>query len=206
MTRFKAVFFDFDGTLVLSARAKYQAFFEVFAKTPAHHAIIEAVLAADPDGSRHVVIPAMAAEMSARGLAPAPRDPVAAYGDAVLAAVMACPEAPGATALLRNLATMMPVFIMSNTPHDALTRLVGARGWDKLVTGCFGYPAQKADIITGQACRLGISDKQVAVVGDGISDQIAATKCNAFFFPVSDAMTLAETGPELTAHLGADHV
>ena len=62
--------FDFDGTLVASAPAKRQAFFDIF---PAEAApIVAAVLADDPDGSRHVVIPRMITGARAQALAEAP--------------------------------------------------------------------------------------------------------------------------------------
>ena len=57
--RFDAVIFDFDGTLVDSAGVKYDSFFELFPATEQHRAVVKEVLVADPDGSRHVVIPRM---------------------------------------------------------------------------------------------------------------------------------------------------
>ena len=66
-TRFDAVIFDFDGTLVASAPAKRQAFFDIFPAAAAQ--AVEAVLVDDPDGSRHVVIPRMIAGARAQGIA-----------------------------------------------------------------------------------------------------------------------------------------
>ncbi len=49
--------FDFDGTLVDSAAAKRQAFYDLFPSDCA--AAVTAVLQRDPDGSRHALIPEM---------------------------------------------------------------------------------------------------------------------------------------------------
>ena len=195
--RFAAAFFDFDGTLVQSAQAKYQAFFEVFPATPQHRAIIEQVLAADPDGSRHVVIAEMAARMAQQGLQRAAGDPVDTYARAALAAVMACPEMPGASQLLENLSARMAVFIMSNTPHDALEQLIGHRGWQRHLAGFDGYPAIKARTIAARCSQLGISPARAAVIGDGISDKMAASANNCTFFHISDYTALAGAGLKL---------
>ena len=65
--------------------------------------IVARILADNPDGTRFTLIPQMLAAMAAAGLArpgeAAADGLVAAYGQKVLAAVMAAPEMPGATRL-----------------------------------------------------------------------------------------------------------
>lgn len=193
--RFDAVIFDFDGTLVDSAAAKYEAFFALFPQTPAHRQVVANVLAADPDGSRHVVIPRMVERMRSEHLAlPAghsPEDRIAAYADVVLEAVAACAEIPGASTVLRELrAAECPVFISSNTPQEPLETLVQRRGWAALVAACYGYPNSKAATAQGLLSRLGITAGRLAVVGDGSSDRAAAEAVGAAFFPIVDRADL----------------
>jgi phosphoglycolate phosphatase len=117
--RFDAVIFDFDGTLVDSARAKYQAFFSLFPPSDEHRAVVASVLERDPDGSRYQVIPRMFQEMVGRGLSvPAhhsPGDRIEAYGELVLAAVKQAQEIRGASELLQALRGRCAVYISSNT-------------------------------------------------------------------------------------------
>ena len=117
--------FDFDGTLVASAPAKRQAFFDIF---PAQaEPIVAAVLAEDPDGSRHVVIPRMITGARAQAIALADEDYVTRYGEVSEQAVAVAPELPGATELLRRLSPLMELHVCSNTPQDTVRRHVAAR-------------------------------------------------------------------------------
>jgi len=193
--RFKAAVFDFDGTLVASAPAKRKAFFDIFPAGPDYAAVIDAVLAADPDGSRHDVIPRMTAQMSARGLElPAHGDAagrIAAYGEAALRAVQACPEHPGATALLTELHRRCLVYLVSNTPHDALQELVNGRGWAPLFHGVFGHPHDKTETLAAIMGEHSLATEDVAMVGDGVSDAAAAVGVGCRFFEVREPGDLA---------------
>lgn len=190
--RFRAIVFDFDGTLVDSAAAKRQAFFDIFPDSSAHRAVISQVLREDPDGSRHRVIPRMVGDMHGRGL-PHAEDGTAAhyieaYAQAALTAVRACPEIPGAGRLLRSLWTAgIGIYVCSNTPHDALTALIRDRGWSAQVTACFGHPHDKSESIAAILAGDGLQPFELAVVGDGISDQEAAAANNCPFFHIAAA-------------------
>jgi phosphoglycolate phosphatase-like HAD superfamily hydrolase len=206
MARFAAVVFDFDGTLVQSAAAKREAYFTLFAATPAHAAIIARILAASPDGTRFSLIPQMLAAIAGAGLdlphEATPEALIAAYGERVLAAVMAAPEMPGATALLRALAGRCHVSICSNTPHEPLQELVAARGWSGLIDAAVGIPTSKTAHIAGLMARRGLRPEQVVMIGDGDNDA-AAARANACVF-----RRIAATGDlaRIAAELGADHV
>lgn len=182
-TPFDVVFFDFDGTLVRSADAKRDAFFSVFPDTPGHRAVIERVLQADPDGSRHAVIPRMVEAMRSQRLEVPPGDFVEAYGMAALSAVAACPAMPGAEALLKALEGRLRRVVFSNTPHEPLETLIERRGWQRLLDEIHGYPARKADIIRNVLARLATTPDRAAVTGDGVTDEAAARETGAAFFP-----------------------
>ena len=182
-TPFDVVFFDFDGTLVRSVEAKRAAFFSIFPDTAGHRAVIERTLAADPDGSRHVVIPRMVEAMRTQGLEVPPGDFVEAYGMAALSAVRACPEMPGAGALLKALGGRVHRVVFSNTPHGPLQALIQGRGWERLVDEVYGYPARKADTIRAVLARIGSVPARAAVTGDGVSDEAAARETGCAFFP-----------------------
>jgi phosphoglycolate phosphatase-like HAD superfamily hydrolase len=195
--RFDAVVFDFDGTLVDSARVKYETFFKLFADTAAHRAIVAEVLAADPDGSRHAVIPRMIAKLRAQGLPVPTEDAVAAYGRLVEMGVSEAPECPGATALLARLKDSMDVYVASNTPKDAVRRQTEQRGWSAWLKDVHGYPDRKADVVRGILDRSGMKPDRLAVVGDGLSDEEAARVNRCVFIKIAEPGDLARAGRQL---------
>ena len=190
-TPFDVVVFDFDGTLVQSAAAKRQAFFEVFPSACGE--AVAAVLAGDPDGSRHQVIPAMVAEASRRGLASG-LDAAAlieAYGRAADRALDHAAAMPGAEAVLRRAAAGATVYVASMTPHDDLVRFLARRGWLGLVKECFGYPHRKDSVVAMLLARHGIAPGRLLVVGDGISDREAARGNGCAFHAIAGPASLA---------------
>ncbi|MDZ4735049.1 MAG: HAD hydrolase-like protein [Rhodospirillaceae bacterium] len=204
--RFKAVVFDFDGTLIDSADAKRDAFFRLFPAGEPYRAIVKRVLAIDPDGSRHDVIPRMIEAMTAHQL-PLPLgqnaiNRIGAYGQAVYAAQCAAAECPGAATLLRTLKGQTALYISSNTPEPDLTNLVAARGWSDLIDGLFGHPRDKSETLAMLVERHDGAKDDVAVVGDGESDERAARDVGCPFFRVCSPQTLADVWRKL----GLTHV
>ncbi len=202
---FDVVVFDFDGTLVASAEAKREAFFALFPDSPAHRAAVAEVLATDPEGSRYDVIPRLVAAMRSAGLPLPPghdaEERIAAYSAAVSRAVAACPEAPGASALLRALRGRSAVYVCSNTPEDALAAELARRGWDRLVEGAFGFPKEKSAAVAALLRRHRASGASVAVIGDGASDEGAARANGCVFFRVRSPRDLPAIGRELGAEV-----
>jgi phosphoglycolate phosphatase-like HAD superfamily hydrolase len=191
-TPFSDYVFDFDGTLVQSRAAKRRAFFDIF--DPLHAPAIEAVLSADPDGSRHAVIPAMIDEVAKRGLPPMDKDAAALadrYAEVAAARVAAAPEMPGASTLLSALAARSRVYIASTTPHEELLRHVSARGWSQIVTAAFGYPHRKAAVVANCLARDGLAPRALLVVGDGVSDAEAAAQNGCPFHRIATPTDLA---------------
>ena len=185
--RFDAVVFDFDGTLVDSAPAKYRAFFQIFPGDDAAQRIVADVLRLDPDGSRHRVIPRMGALMREAGIALSGSDEsrIAAYGEAVLAAVAACPALPRAEEALKLARRSGKVHVSSNTPQAPLHDLLARRGWLALIDGVHGWPSRKSDTLRAVVAQCGGVAARVLTVGDGPSDEEAAREVGCPFVRVA---------------------
>jgi len=201
--RFKSIVFDFDGTLVQSAEAKRRAFFALFPRSPAHAAIIERVLEDNPEGTRFTLVPLMIEAVAAAGLAlpddPSPERLIAAYGKSVFDAVMAAPELPGATDLLRRLSGRAIVTICSSTPDEPLKELIERRGWTRFLDGVLGVPTTKTAHIAGLMAQHGLSPAEIAMVGDADNDAAAAAANGCPFFRVSATGDLRRVAAELGA-------
>lgn len=185
--RFDAVVFDFDGTLVDSAPAKYKAFFDIFPGDDAIQRIVAEILRRDPDGSRHAVIPRMIELMREQGIAQvgSERDRIAAYGEAVLQAVAACPTLERAEEALLLAHKSGKVHVSSNTPQEPLRDLLDRRGWLPMIDGIHGYPARKTDTLRAVVAQSGGNAKRVLAVGDGPSDEDAARAVGCPFVRVT---------------------
>ncbi len=189
--RFKVIVFDFDGTLVDTASAKRKAFFEVLPKQC--HAAVESVLCADPDGSRHAVIPLMLDEARRSGIDVSGLDAeavIAAYSDAVRQAVGQAPDVPGVHKVLDWAADLAPVYIFSITPARELSSAISRRRWSRHILQSFGYPAGKEDVLASLIERHGAQPDDVLVVGDGQSDHDAAAAHGCCFYQISPGRPL----------------
>lgn len=186
-TRFDLIVSDFDGTLVRSAEAKRQAFFDIFPADCAE--AVAMVLAGDPDGSRHRVIPAMIAQAAADGhdvTGLAADELVARYGQRAAQLVDSAPPVAMAFEVLADLARTVPVYLFSATPHDELIRQVEKRAWTSLFAAIYGYPARKPDVL---ALLLSLHDcppERLLVVGDGVSDADAAQANGCHFLDATE--------------------
>ena len=193
--RFEAIVFDFDGTLIQSAEAKHEAFYRLFPDEMPYREIVAGILRNDPDGSRHDVIPRMLEAMAKRGLILPPGqsaiDRIGAYAQAVYAIQANVPECPGASDLLRDLHRRSTLYVSSNTPEVDLGTLLQKRGWVDFFAGWFGHPRSKRDTLNALVARHGGDPMRLAVVGDGESDELAATAVGCHFWRVCGPNALA---------------
>ncbi|MBC8037416.1 MAG: HAD family hydrolase [Rhizobiales bacterium] len=193
---FDAAVFDFDGTLVDSAGAKRDSFFAIFPDTGDHRRVIAGVLANDPDGSRHRVIPRMLEGMKSLGLNAlnSADELIRRYGEVSEAAVAAAPELPGASALLAALASRLELHLCSNTPEGAVRAHVAARGWTGHFKTVDGHPATKIGKVATVLSEGGFEPRRVAVIGDGVSDEEAASANGCRFLAIRSPADLAAVG------------
>ena len=169
-------------------RVSGRADFDVFPVGEVYAHIVADVLRADPDGSRHQVIPRMADLMRSSGLALEDNlsddARIAVYSKTVLEQVAECPPVPRAEELLHRARAVGSVYIVQKAPEAPLRELVGRRGWLQLVDGIYGYPRHKEDTVRQIVRDCGGLGDHVLVVGDGISDEAAARANGCVFIAV----------------------
>lgn len=203
-----AVSFDFDNTLLLSEAAKHATMREVAAK----HAGGLEVLADVPFDSRtappgvkvtrHTIFRDVALGLVARGLE------VASVGhtDAESFGASMCDEfstlieerlkiaaeVPGATALLKHLASHnIKCFVNTATPQDPIDQVVDNLGWRAYFTGVYGTPGTKVENLNRAAAAAApdggaaLPPTQMIHVGDGDNDCKAASEYGCRFIGIA---------------------
>lgn len=182
-TEITTVIFDFDGVVLESSDVKTDAFIELFAehgpevqrKVREHHLanlgisrfkkfawIYEHVLRAPLDEARSAALGRRFSELA-------------------LEKVLAAPFVLGAHEALAMLATRIPLFVASGTPHDELLHICERRGLTALFRGIYGAPREKPEIIASILTAVGARPDQALFVGDGMSDHKAAVATGVHF-------------------------
>ena len=203
---FKAVAFDFDGVILESADIKTDAMKTLFAGHGAHLAEIVALHERHAGISRYVKFDMIYRDILRAPLPPAVRQELGRkFSALVLEKVLACPFVPGAREFLKARHRSLPLFVASGTPDCELAEIVAGRGLARYFKGVYGSPRGKAEIIRAILADLGLAARDLAFVGDGLSDFEAARSVAVTFvgrvrdgdastFPASTAVVQDLTG------------
>ncbi len=193
-----AVVFDFDGTLIQSPALKRALFFELFAARGVAEGLIREVLDGVP-GDRYDLCREIAARA---GLSESGAALAAEYTRLAEERLAACPEVPGASQTLRELAPRLPLYISSATPEAPLRRLVEQRGLRSYVKDVLGRPASKPEHLRRISAAEGCAPERLLVVGDGHDDLAAAGELGCAFIAVRGGNAeAAEPRPAVVADL-----
>lgn len=188
-----ALLLDFDGVIVESTDIKTQAFAELFQEYPEH---LPAILRHHRENlgvSRYKKFAWIYKELLKKPVTETLLDALGArFSQIVYEQILRAPFVPGARETLAACASRdVPVFIISGTPHDELTRILEARGLLPYVTQAWGTPTEKREAIRHIRSRFGFDPSEMLFVGDGMSDYRAATGEGIPFLA-------RDTGPEAT--------
>jgi HAD superfamily hydrolase (TIGR01549 family) len=183
MTATDAILFDFDGVIVESAdikiaafRALYQQYGEpVVAQVIEHHLRNGGI-------SRRQKIRYCHRTLLGIELAPAELEALCQrFAALVEDAVVAAPFVPGAEAVLARHAGRLPMFVISGTPQDELSRIVARRGLADYFVEVHGSPPEKPPILTGILQRHRLTAQRTIFIGDATTDYEAARVCGIPF-------------------------
>jgi phosphoglycolate phosphatase-like HAD superfamily hydrolase len=177
----RCVVFDFDGTLVRSDDIKRAGFFAVTRDLDPCGEEMTRVLAERP-GDRHAVfrrfaraIPADAAKL------------VEAYTVYCRDEIAVAEEIPGAGAALATLSRLgLVLYVNSATPDEALGELLELRGVAGHFAAAYGSRRSKLANLGEIATLEGLAPGQIAVVGNGADDCVAARSLGCMYVAVGD--------------------
>ena len=189
----KIIVFDFDGTLIVSNRLKYNAFFEVFPDDERHVGTIRSVLSDLNEQSRFVILEEILRQLGHEqgdGIKAKVKQLADLYNDRVVNGAKICPEMPEAGNVLQSLSRHYRLFVSSTTPEDPLKEIVQYRGWTHLFVDVFGYPRRKPETIRHIFKWEKAGSSEVLVVGDGESDRQSAVENGCYCAHVTDDFRL----------------
>jgi len=193
----KAYIFDFDGTLVQSNAIKKEAFYHLSPEIADNRTAVDTVLSAIPEKSRYEIVQKIYEVIHSRTGVQYPQENVTTaihrYSSTVRSGVLSCPEVEGATMLLEHLKKSGKlVYVSSNTPEESLGELIEGRGWASNIDGYFGFPKLKPETVRYIQAVKSLSASDIIVIGDGLSDEIAASETGCSFYKVTNDKSLLE--------------
>lgn len=170
--QYKAIIFDFDGTLVISNQVKIDTYFEVFQEYCIDNQLITKILKKHPELNRFETISKIIQESSKKLDAWIIAEQ---YSREVQQRVRQANNLKYAESLLDYLVkNNIKVFLSSNTPFSFLQDLIKKRGWSHYFLSINGYPMNKADTAKNLVIKYHLKLNDCVVIGDGESDRESA--------------------------------
>jgi HAD superfamily hydrolase (TIGR01549 family) len=179
----KAVVFDFDGVLAESVDIKTRAFIKLFKDQPEYvlrqikdYHILHGGISRY-EKFRYYYKNLLKEELTSDKK----RELSERFSQIVLEEVIASPWVAGAKETLDALKGRVAMFVASGTPHEELILIIEKRGMKEYFSGVYGIPDTKAQILMKIIEKLGITPDELVMVGDAMSDFLAAKEVKARF-------------------------
>jgi HAD superfamily hydrolase (TIGR01549 family) len=182
----EALFFDFDGVLVDSARTKTQGFVSLF-KNYDKGIIDDIVRHHRRNGgiSRLEKIRHAHARIIGKPLSEKEVDLWAqTYSGLVVQEVIGAPWIPGAKAFLDTCPEDVKIFVISGTPEPELTHVIQERGMTPYFDEILGSPVKKPDHIRMLLKKYQLNPGHCIFIGDALTDYHAARETGLGFIGI----------------------
>jgi phosphoglycolate phosphatase-like HAD superfamily hydrolase len=172
---FKAIAFDFDGVILESVSIKTEAMATLFASHTDHLDEILAVHENHAGFSRFIKFDMIYRDILKVPLTPETRAELGQQFSAlVLKKVLACRFVTGALEFLKAHHKSTPLFVISGTPDKELLTITSKRNLDIYFAGVYGSDRDKPEILTAIMAKHGWDVRDMAFIGDGLTDFDAA--------------------------------
>ena len=179
----RALVFDFDGVIIESEHIKTRAFRELYGEH-GPEVVAAAVAHHEANGGisrrkkiRHCHATLLGIELdTARLEALCQR-----FSALVEDEVVGCDWVPGASEVLATHFGRRPMFVVSGTPQEELTRIIYRRGLARWFTEAHGSPPEKAVTVRSLLARYNLDPRTVLFVGDAAADWRAARETGVRF-------------------------
>lgn len=177
----KAIFFDFDGTIVESADIKTDAFRKLFASSPQVDEIV-AYHTKNAGVSRYEKFDHIYKEILGEPLSPKRRRELGEeFSRIVLEEIIACPLVAGAGQFLEKYSRNVKMYVLSSTPHEELRHIIRERKMVDYFVDAIGAPAKKSESAKRIMEVEGIKPEEALFIGDTCADFNEAGKASIPF-------------------------
>lgn len=175
MRHYKAIAYDFDGTLVESIEMKTEAFKELFSEYPEKWQEIREYHLTNEGISREIKIPYIYRKILNTQVSPKRNQYlIDRYSVMVYEKMLSVPFVKGAYELLSADRGVRRQFIASGTPQSELRRIFEKRDLSRFFDGVYGSPESKVQIVKNWSEKRKIPTDEMLFVGDAQSDYDAA--------------------------------
>ena len=173
----QAIIFDFDGVVAESGKIKTQAFAELY-QSYGDEIVAAVVQHHNQNGgmSRYrkfryyqqhfLENPSLTADEE--------KELDRRFSELVVEAVIACDAVPGATELIHQQATRIPLFVASGTPEVELKVIVERRGLSSYFTEVRGAPTLKQTLVAEIIAAHRLNPASTLMIGDALVDYESA--------------------------------
>jgi phosphoglycolate phosphatase-like HAD superfamily hydrolase len=183
MKHYKALVFDFDGTLIISNQLKIDAYYDIFRRGDVDHSIIESTLKMHPELNRYDTISKILENANCEYNLASLSD---IYSELVFERVIKARNLDHAEELLEHLTSKdIKLFLSSNTPAIVLKEIINHKGWNKYFDRIYGFPNKKTDTIKQIIEEFKFETTDCLIIGDGESDRLSALSNNIDFCRIS---------------------
>ena len=172
MKHYKALIFDFDGTLIISNQLKIDAYYDIFERNDLDHSLIRGILESYPELNRYDTIRKILEKANCDYNLSALSE---TYSKLVFNRIIKAKNLDHAEELLEYLNSKgIKLFLSSNTPVIVLKEIIDYKDWNKYFDRIYGFPDKKADIIKQIIKEFKFKEEDCLVIGDGESDRLSA--------------------------------
>lgn len=179
----KAIFFDFDGTLIESINIKTEAFAELFKNYP--NRVVEKIVAYHKKNggmSRYDKFEYIYKQILKKSLSEKEKKELGeTFSELVLEKILICPKVSGVGKFFEKCSKKIEMYVLSATPEEELRFILKKIGMDQYFRGAYGAPNKKEAILMNFLKETGYGLEEVLLIGDSINDFNAAKKTGILF-------------------------
>lgn len=179
----KIIIFDFDGVLVESVGIKTRAFAKLFEKE--RKDLVDKIVDYHLENggvSRYEKFKYIYKEILRRPLNAEEFQALCSrFAAIVVEDVIGAPYVRGAKEFLENHAAEYKYFVVSATPQGEIEEIIRKRNMHRFFAGVYGAPAEKYAVVREILAKENIEPKNVAYIGDAMSDYLAAEDNSVHF-------------------------